>query len=131
MGKKTESICKLFFIQIILIAIALSSCKHKTKFETLTEVSYKTAIAPIISSNCAFSGCHGADTLKPKFKLTSYESLISDGGIKQGHPEESKLYKTISTLNSEEIMPKKPYSELTEKQMQLIYVWIGQGAKNN
>ena len=29
------------------------------------------------------------------------------------------------------IMPKKPFNELTERQIQLIYVWIGQGAKNN
>ena len=52
-------------------------------------------------------------------------------GITAGSPEKSKLYKTLKTLNEEDIMPKKPYNELTEKQIQLIYVWIGQGAKNN
>jgi hypothetical protein len=54
-----------------------------------------------------------------------------NGGITAGSPEKSKLYKTLKTLNEEDIMPKKPYSELTESQIQKIYVWIGQGAKNN
>lgn len=107
----------------------MASCKHETQFDKLTTVSYAASIAPVISSNCAFSGCHG-DSLTQKFKLTSYDNLIA-GGIKPGSPEDSKLYRTLKSLSDEEIMPKRPYNELSEKQIQLIYVWIGQGAKNN
>jgi hypothetical protein len=104
------------------------SCKHKTNFEELTEVSYAASISPIISSNCAFSGCHG-DSAFQKMSLTTYDALIN-GGIKAGDPANSKLYKSLKSLD-DDIMPKRPYNELTEKQIQLIYVWIGQGAKNN
>jgi len=113
----------------VILIFMLNSCKHKTNFESLTEVSYASDISPIISSNCAFSGCHG-DSLYEEFSLTSYQGLMN-GGIKANSPQNSKLYTCIKTLNKEEIMPKPPYNELTEKQIQLIYVWIGQGAKNN
>lgn len=116
-------------IAFVMICFTISQCKHKPNFEQLAEVSYAKDVSPVISSNCAFSGCHG-DIDPKKFKATTYEGLMS-GGISGGHPENSTLYKTLVTLNSEELMPKKPYNNLTEKQIQLIYVWIGQGAKNN
>ncbi len=117
------------FIVISSVGFLFSSCKHKTNFNELTEVSYSSSIAPIIASNCAFSGCHG-DSAFQEFSLVSYDGLIN-GGITAGSPEKSELYKVLKTLNDEKVMPKKPYNELTEKQIQLIYVWIGQGAKNN
>ncbi|MBI3518554.1 MAG: hypothetical protein HY062_04255 [Bacteroidetes bacterium] len=113
----------------IALGIMFGSCKHKTKFEELLPVSYSTSIAPIISSNCAFSGCHG-DSAFQKFSLTSYDALMN-GGISAGSPEKSKIYSVIKSLDKDKIMPKQPYAELSEKQIQLIYIWIGQGAKNN
>ena len=119
---------KRFRNYLFLIFITLISCKHKTDFNSLTEVSYSKDIAPIISSNCAFSGCHG-DSIPASIKLTTYATLMN-GGIESGSPQKSELYQKLKTLG-DDIMPKKPYNELTEKQIQLIYVWIGQGAKNN
>jgi hypothetical protein len=116
------------FMVASAIGFMLSSCKHKTDFTDLYEVSYAQSIAPIISSNCAFSGCHG-DSNIVKFSLTSYEKLMN-GGITASKPESSELYQTLKSLG-DDVMPKKPYNSLTEKQIQLIYVWIGQGAKNN
>lgn len=113
---------------MLAVGFMFCSCKHKTNFGELTQVSYASSVSPIISSNCAFSGCHG-DSAFTKFSLTTYDGLLS-GGITPGSPEKSKLYQTLKTLG-DDIMPKKPYNELTEKQIQLMYVWIGQGAKNN
>lgn len=122
---------RLFFTIACGIAglVFSSSCKHTPQFNDMAQVSYVASIAPIINSNCTFSGCHG-DLGTQKFKLLSYEGVIS-AGVEPGKPHNSKLYKSLVSLNSEEIMPKQPYNELTEKQIQLIYVWIGQGAKNN
>ena len=121
-----KSISPLF--SVIIITIGLASCKHKTDFNSLTEVSYSRDISPIISSNCAYSGCHG-DSNFVHFSLVTYEGL-ANGHIVPGSPEKSRLYQNLITYG-DDIMPKKPYSELTEKQIQLIYVWIGQGVKNN
>ncbi len=116
----------LLFITIGFIGV---SCKHKTPFNDLSEVSYVRDISPIISSNCAFSGCHGATEFEG-FNLTTYTGLIS-GGVEAGLPEKSTVYTTLKSLNDGSIMPRKPYTALKEAQIQLIYVWIGQGAKNN
>lgn len=115
-------------IVIIVAGLMLVSCKQKPNFESLAEVSYAKDIAPIIISNCTSSGCHG-DSQYEKFSLTSYSKLMN-GGISAGSPEKSELYATLKSLG-DDIMPKKPNNELSEKQIQLIYIWIGQGAKNN
>lgn len=112
----------------VAVCFMLGSCKHQTNYNELTEVSYAKQVAPIIHANCAYSGCHG-DSAFQKISITTYNGLIN-GGINPGSPEKSKLYLSLKSLD-DDIMPKRPYNELTEKQIQLIYVWIGQGAKNN
>lgn len=126
-----------FLSLILLIGFVLGACKHKTNFESIAEVSYSSSIAPIINSNCTFSGCHGASTNNSNFEdeedtfeLTSYDDVIKEG-IEPGSPEKSELYLVLKSNNKEKIMPRKPYNQLTENQILLIYVWIGQGAKNN
>lgn len=124
-----NSYFKLLKLFSFIFLSVLVSCKHKANFSELREVSYSQEIAPIINSNCTFSGCHG-DSVFQEFKLTNYDKVIN-AGVTAGAPEKSELYKVLKTLNKEEIMPRKPYAPLSEKQIQLIYVWIGQGAKNN
>ena len=51
--------------------------------------------------------------------------------VSAGNPQNSRLYLAVKLLDQEQVMPKPPYSPLSEKQIQLIYIWIGQGAKNN
>ncbi len=116
---QTKSFYCFLYIFTVLGVLFFNSCKHKTNFEELHEVSYKNDVAPIISSNCAFSGCHGADTLKPKFTLTSYENIVAHGII-AGNPSGSKLYNRITTLDENKMMPKRPYSALTENKFKLF-----------
>jgi hypothetical protein len=115
-------------ISVILVSLLFCSCKHKTDFNSLREVSYSEEIAPLISSNCSASGCHGFANYE-EFSLSTYDQLIK-GGISAGSPNTSELYNTLISLG-DDVMPKKPFKALTEKEIQLIYVWIGQGAKNN
>lgn len=121
---------KLGIAAVAISCLALSSCKHEPNFDTLPTVYYNRDIAPIISFNCTFSGCHG-DSLSREFKLRNYDEVMKYCKVKPGSPQTSKLYTTVKSLNSEEVMPTPQYNPLTEKQIQLIYVWIGQGAKNN
>jgi hypothetical protein len=96
----------------------------------MSKVSYSIDIQPIIISNCTQSGCHGS-AHSEEFELLSYNDLIKHTGVNAGSPETSNLYSVIRSYNSEIIMPRMPYNPLTEKQIQLIYIWIGQGALNN
>ena len=113
-----------------VVIFFVMSCKHKPTFGSFPVVYYSSDIAPIISGNCTFSGCHGSIDSK-KFKLSTYDDLMKYCDVEAYSPWSSKLYSIIKSQNEDDIMPRKPYSQLTEKQMQLIYVWIGQGTKNN
>lgn len=118
-------------IYIILFFFVFTiACKHKADFTKLPKVSFIKDIQPIIVSNCSQSGCHGASNAG-SFKLSSYNEIMESGKVKASSPSTSKLYAVLKTLEDADIMPKKPYQELTEKQIQLVYVWIGQGALNN
>ena len=117
-------------IAVLAISCIILSCKHEPNFNTLPTVYYSTDIAPIISGNCTFSGCHG-DSLSREFKLKNFDDVMKYCKVKAGSPQTSKLYTIVKTPNSEEVMPTPQYNPLTEQQIQLIYIWIGQGAKNN
>jgi hypothetical protein len=119
-----------YILYSLLVIGFVTSCRHKPNFDNMAKVSYSTDIQPIIISNCTQSGCHGSNHSE-EFKLLTYNDLIKHTDVKAGSPQSSKLYNVIRTYNSENIMPRKPYDPLTEKQIQLIYVWIGQGALNN
>jgi hypothetical protein len=122
---------RLTVVSSLLIALTIffGACKHETKFDKLDEISYSASIAPIINANCSYSGCHG-DVNTKSFNGLTYEGLMSSGVV-NGKPDKSKLYKSLVSLNSEDMMPTPAYGPLTDKQIQLVYVWIGQGAKNN
>ena len=117
-------------IAVLATSCLILSCKHEPNFNTLPTVYYSTDIAPIISGNCTFSGCHGDFEFR-RFQLVSYDHVIKYCKVKAGSPQTSKLYRVVKTPNSEEVMPTPQYNPLTEQQIQLIYIWIGQGAKNN
>lgn len=119
-----------FGITILAICCLFLSCKQEPDFNTFPIVSYSADIAPIISGNCTFSGCHG-DSASREFKLHTFEDVMKYCKVSPGKPQGSRLYLSIISLDEERMMPKPPYSLLTEKQIQLIYVWIGQGAKYN
>ena len=119
-----------FFLSLFFLFLFSISCKHKPNFSSLATVSYAQHIQPIINSNCTQSGCHGAQN-QEEFGLLTYSDLMKHTSIVAGSPESSELYHVIRTFNSDKIMPRKPFAPLTEKQIQLIYVWIGQGALNN
>ena len=119
-----------YILYSFLICGFLIGCRHNINFDSLEKVSYSTDIQPIILSNCTQSGCHG-NTYNETFKLVTYNDLITHTEVKAGSPKSSKLYSVIRSYNPEEIMPSEPNEPLTDKQIQLIYVWIGQGALNN
>ncbi len=88
-----------------------------------TEISFSEDIVPIFENSCIT--CHGSDYSSPI--LTSekaYESLTSGGYIDTEDPESSVL---VKQLNSDH-----PYEgAITNKELQMIVLWIKQGANDN
>lgn len=101
-----------------------SSCDSDT-------IYFQNEILPLLISNCSTSGCHDSDSKEEDVILVDYASVLSDGKIKTGDAEGSKLYKQLLENDPEERMPPAPNNPLTQDQKNMIKKWINQGARNN
>jgi hypothetical protein len=51
--------------------------------------------------------------------------------VDPGKPKNSEIYERITEEDESDRMPQAPYERLTQRQINLIYIWIGQGAQDN
>lgn len=125
-------------IKIVLVSCVLflmQSCYYDTVYEGPVEppidpevpVSYKTQIMPIWNTDCV--SCHKGSTAPDLRPENSYASLIDGGYVIQGDAVGSTLYKTLIWADG---VPKMPTQyKLSNSEIELVKVWIEQGAKNN
>jgi len=119
---------KLYLLLTLLSCCVLStSCRHETELSTIPELSFSGRVQPIIQSNCAKAGCHAVGG--SQISLNTYSEISKK--IKAGKPHQSELYKTMIYLDDYRVMPPPPDKPLTEDQLQIVFTWIAQGAKNN
>lgn len=86
------------------------------------ETKFQEQVLPIFENNCATSGCHDG----AQFSLQSYDEIASR--VKAGDPRGSELYRVITKLAGNNMPPDGP---LSDSQINTVYTWILQGAKNN
>lgn len=116
-------------IIFLFIFTAIVSCTTEPNLENVPEISFRTQVQPLLSANCNFGGCHGANPQGPG-SLQTYDEVM--GSIKAGNAHGSKLYQSITRRGFvEERMPPSGYQEVSAEHVKLIYWWIEQGAKNN
>ena len=116
----------LFAFSTILFSVG---CKQEPVIPDTPLIKFKDDIQPIMVGNCAAEGCHGG--LDPKsVSLLTYDDVLKNGGIKAKDANGSKLYQLLKELGDKQ-MPKKPNPPLNNEQIELVYLWIMQGAKNN
>lgn len=87
-------------------------------------------VLPILTANCAYSGCHNAISKKEGIILDSYANVIKTGKIKVGNPSKTEIYEVLIDTDPKDIMPPPPAPKLTAAQIKIIADWITQGAKN-
>ncbi|MEY2924665.1 MAG: hypothetical protein RLZZ337_1213 [Bacteroidota bacterium] len=133
----------LVLLGIVLIVIGFVGCKHEIppikKDTVITEegcdpniVYFENDVLPLITSSCAYSGCHDAASHKEGVILIDYETIMDHGDVKAGRPDKSELYEVlIEKRSSEKAMPPPPNPEFTTEQKEIIRKWIEQGAVNN
>jgi len=127
----------LLLASVILLSVfllAISSCTWDKTYligrggdGIKDSVCYQNEIQPIITSNCAMSGCHDGQSGEA-MDLTTYWSVMQI--VKAGKPDNSKLMQVI-TGGGENPMPPSPNPALTPDQINLIQTWIQQGAGYN
>jgi hypothetical protein len=118
----------IVLVAISALLIPFISCQHEPELIPGTpEVCFDTEVQLIINSNCMMSGCHDGGGEMPA--LGSYDALYKL--VEPGKPNKSKLHDVLTTNpNSEKFMPPKPKTALTSEQIDIISLWILQGAKN-
>lgn len=119
--------------QLLLISFVVffaASCRHDPYIPT-TPVYYDTQIQPVLTSNCAKSGCHGGGSGERRFDLSNYDAVMASGTVSAGKPHNSSMYTAITKWKGAHgYMPPKPNEPLSIEQIGNIFTWILQGAKN-
>jgi len=120
----------LAWMSLVIITLLISSCRHEpVLMEGTPTVCFEDQVLPLIRSNCAISGCHDAGSDEGP-TLTNYENISEY--VVPGKPNKSELFKVITATSLlVEFMPPSPREPLTISQINLINIWILQGALNN
>jgi hypothetical protein len=125
---------------LLVISFTWNACFHSASEEgSLPDVvSYNFHIRPILSDKCF--KCHGPDVSKLEAGLRLDLSEHAFAELKEtkgayalvpGKPDESELYKRISSTDSSYMMPlpESHLGALTAYEIKLVEKWIRQGAK--
>ena len=94
-------------------------------------VYFENDVFPILLSNCAISGCHDNESHEEGINLSSYVKIMSSDVIDLSDPWDSELIEKATDNDPDDIMPPPPMSPLTDAEIELIVLWMEQGAKNN
>lgn len=94
-------------------------------------VYYNRDIQPLLNANCAYAGCHDANTASKGVILSDYNSVINTADVREFDPEGSDLYEVITETDPSKRMPQPPNAPLSAAQISTVRTWIMQGALNN
>jgi mono/diheme cytochrome c family protein len=113
------------------VAAIFGACAFGAPTATVT---YNRDVRPILSENCF--ACHGFDAKhrKADLRLDTQEGAFAAGqngpAVKPGKPNESEVWKRISTDDADEHMPPaKSHKVLSAAEKEIIRTWIAQGSK--
>jgi hypothetical protein len=119
------AVCVLFLLQ---------SCYYDTVYtveappvDPDVDILYKTQIQPIWENNCV--DCHKGNVAPDLRADNSYDALINGEFVLKNNSAGSILYKSVAWNGGAAKMPIE--YKLTESEIQLIQLWIDQGAENN
>jgi len=137
----------VFFIMVTTL-IALAGCDLGTSpnqagnGSNVVDSTFASGVQPILTNNCAFSGCHGSSGAQQGLILSkgkAYDNIVNVNSreasqyklIDPGNPGSSFLY--LKLKSNPPIGRRMPYGGpyLSGTQMTSIQKWIEAGAKDN
>ena len=111
----------------IIVSSLLTSCSHDPVFaDNADTICFDQQVFPILQTSCGISGCHDGIYGSEGFSVANYDAIRSS--VTPGDPKNSTLYKVITDIWGENMMP--PDRPLTLEQRTIIHLWIAQGAEN-
>jgi len=132
MSKKNIIIGSLVLTQLIFI---IASCTKTTTVlvdnapAVTATVSFSKDIQPILTKNCALSGCHNGSIAPDLSEATAYTALEGGNFLNTATPESSVVY---LWLTGKEAIPMPAGATNNPSNINaLMLAWVKQGAKNN
>ena len=94
-------------------------------------VWFQQQVLPILTSSCTNPGqglnCHHtANDDNDDIQITSYQTLMASDIVQDGD-----FWEALNEDDADDIMPRYPVPALTQDQLDLIQLWLQQGAQNN
>jgi hypothetical protein len=131
MSKKLKIIGLVVMAQLIF---SIYSCTKNTTVLELapavtTPVSMSKDLQPILTTNCAKSGCHNGAIAPNLSTGLAYNSLINGNFVNTASPETSTIYLWLT--GKEAVTMPLGGSNNPSNINALMLGWIKQGAKNN
>lgn len=125
---------KISLILVVFISVITTQCvKHKAEEVVVPCESgttyFENDVQPLLNSSCAMSGCHDSKTKAEGYDFSNYNATMKS--VTAGKPNSSELYEVVLSKNGRVKMPPKNYPALNNSQVEILYNWIAQGAKNN
>ena len=120
-----------FSLTCLLAALSLSGASLAPAEAPLPEqVGFSHDVLPILSDNCYF--CHGPDASRREadLRLDVRDQAVASDAIVPGDPDRSELINRILADDPDECMPPPDaHKELTEREKEILKLWIKQGAQ--
>ena len=133
MSKKLTILGLILVTQLVLI---MNSCTKTTTVVPVsnspaitTPVSFSTDIQPILTKNCAISGCHSGNIAPDLSAGSAYDALANGNFVNTTTPSNSTVY---LWLTGKEAIPMPDGAPNNPSNINaLMLAWITQGALNN
>lgn len=116
---------------MIAAAVSINGCYKDTIVPPIVQsgpppsVSFNSQILPILTTNCAKSGCHVTGSQTPYMDSAgAYKNLINGGFVNIVVPSQSIIYQQLNGGPMQANIP-------SQADINLIYYWIENGAPNN
>lgn len=93
-------------------------------------VYFQQQILPILVSSCAKSGCHDAGSAQDGVILNNYANVMITGEVTPFDLGDSEIWEVITETDPDKQMPPPGENPLTQAQINMIALWINQGAQN-
>ena len=135
--KSTPSFPVLFAAVVLACSLPGLTCwSQEPAVDDPAPVSYVSQIRPILAASCF--GCHQGARDSGEYDMTAFDSFLAGGhsgveAIVPNVPGDSHLIELVSSEDGDPQMPPADSNSqpLTEQNVQLIRMWIEQGAHND
>ena len=116
-------------IRRVIAVLCLLAFSNVVAVSSPPKVDFNRQIRPLLSDNCFH--CHGPDneSREAELRLDGAQTEHVKKLVVPGKPDQSELFKRITSLDADEVMPPQDSGKaLTKAEIDLVRRWIQEGA---